>query len=141
MCTAVIFLIPRTGANGTLKPCWKGRSIPNARFAVLKRQAQLLRTEEDTKNNNRLSVPGTKRTCQVGAGTSPALQPRRAASIAATSIFPISIIAAKARLASSPPAASASVSTRGVICQEIPHLSLHHPHWLSCPPLPTIAFQ
>src|SRR5262245_59213248 len=70
-----------------------------------------------------------------------ASQPRRAASIAAMSIFSIPIIASKARFASSPPAASASVSTRGVICQEIPHLSLHHPHWLACPPLPTIAFQ
>src|SRR5262249_45437879 len=70
-----------------------------------------------------------------------ARQPRRAASIAAMSIFFISIIASKARFASSPPIASASVRTRGVICQEIPHLSLHHPHWLSCPPSPTIAFQ
>jgi hypothetical protein len=33
------------------------------------------------------------------------------------------------------------VSTRGVICQEMPHLSLHQPHWLSWPPLPTMAFQ
>ena len=33
-------------------------------------------------------------------------------------------------LASAPPAASASVSTRGVICQETPHLSLHLPHAL-----------
>src|SRR5712664_3184451 len=57
-----------------------------------------------------------------GAGTSQALQPRRAASIAAMSIFFIPIIASKARFASSPPAASASVSTRGVICQEIPPL-------------------
>ena len=32
-------------------------------------------------------------------------------------------------------------SARGVICHEIPHLSLHQPHALSCPPLPTIAFQ
>ena len=52
-----------------------------------------------------------------------------------------SIIASNARFASSPPAASASVSTRGVICQETPHLSLHQPHALSWPPLPTIAFQ
>jgi hypothetical protein len=36
--------------------------------------------------------------------------------MAATSIFCIVIIAWKARLASSPPAASASVRTRGVIC-------------------------
>jgi hypothetical protein len=58
--------------------------------------------------------------------------------MAATSIFFIGIIASKARLVTSPPAAKASVSTRGVICHEIPHLSLHQPHWLSCPPLPTI---
>src|SRR5262245_6024680 len=38
-----------------------------------------------------------------------------------------------ARFASSPPAAIASVSTRGVICQETPHLSLHQPHALSSP--------
>jgi len=29
----------------------------------------------------------------------------------------------------------------GVICQNNPHLSLHQPHALSSPPLPTIAFQ
>jgi len=68
-------------------------------------------------------------------------QRRRAASMVAMSIFFIGIIAAKARLASAPPAASASVSTRGVICQERPQRSLHQPHWLSVPPLPTIAFQ
>src|SRR3954447_2979909 len=45
------------------------------------------------------------------------------------------IIASNARFASSPPAAIASVSTRGVICQETPHLSLHQPHALSWPPL------
>jgi hypothetical protein len=65
----------------------------------------------------------------------------RAALIAATSIFFMPIIASNARFASSPPAASASVSTRGVICQETPHLSLHQPHALSWPPLPTMAFQ
>ena len=58
-------------------------------------------------------------------------QPRRAALIAATSIFFIPIIASNTRFASPPPAASASVSTRGVICQETPHLSLHQPHALS----------
>jgi len=52
-------------------------------------------------------------------------QPRRAASIAATSIFCMVIIAAKARSASAPPAAIASVSVRGVIRQLTPHLSLH----------------
>ena len=61
--------------------------------------------------------------------------PARAASIFATSIFFIVIIASKARLASAPPAAIASVSTRGVICQERPQRSLHQPHALSWPPL------
>src|SRR5438128_10115582 len=68
-------------------------------------------------------------------------QPRRAASMVATSIFFIGIIASKARFASAPPAASASVSTRGVICQERPQRSLHQPHWLALPPLPTLALQ
>src|SRR4051794_12333267 len=63
-------------------------------------------------------------------------QPRRAALIAATSIFVMPIMASKARFASSPPAAIASISTRGVICQEMPHLSLHQPHALCSPPLP-----
>jgi len=68
--------------------------------------------------------------------------PRRAASIAAMSIFFICIIASNARLAA---AGSASVidfvRAIGVICQDNPHLSLHQPHALSWPPLPTIAFQ
>ena len=67
--------------------------------------------------------------------------PRRAASILAMSMFFIVIIASKARFASRPPAASASVSARGVICQERPQRSLHQPQALSWPPLPTIAFQ
>ena len=45
----------------------------------------------------------------------------RAASIAATSIFFMRIIASNARFASAPPAAIASVSPRGVICQETPY--------------------
>ena len=61
--------------------------------------------------------------------------------MAATSIFFMGIIASNARFASAPPLAMASVSTRGVICQLMPHLSLHQPHRLSRPPLPTIAFQ
>src|SRR6188472_3085996 len=69
------------------------------------------------------------------------LYPRTAASIFATSIFPIGIIAANARLATSPPLAIASVSTRGVICHDRPHLSLHQPHALSWPPLLTTAFH
>jgi hypothetical protein len=67
--------------------------------------------------------------------------PRRAASMVATSIFLIGIIAAKARFASEPPAARASMSVRGVICQDRPQRSLHQPQALSCPPLSTIAFQ
>ena len=55
--------------------------------------------------------------------------------------FLMPIIASNARFAPAPPAATASVRTRGVICQEMPHLSLHQPHALSWPPLPTIAFQ
>jgi hypothetical protein len=65
-------------------------------------------------------------------------QPRRAALIAATSIFFIVIIASNARFASAPPTAIASVSTRGVICHETPHLSLHQPQALSWPPFPTV---
>ena len=56
-------------------------------------------------------------------------------------MFFIFIIASKARFPSAPPAESASISTRGVICQEMPQRSLHQPHWLSAPPSPTIAFQ
>lgn len=51
----------------------------------------------------------------------------------ATSIFFIVIMAEKARLA--------SVSVRGVICQESPQRSLHQPQSLSFPPLFTIAFS
>ena len=69
------------------------------------------------------------------------ISPHTAASIVAMSIFCIGIIAANARFATSPPCAIASVRTRGVIYQLIPHLSLHQPHWLSAPPLSTIAFQ
>jgi hypothetical protein len=68
--------------------------------------------------------------------------PRRAASIAAMSIFFMPIIASNARLAAArSELVAASMSTRGVICQDKPQRSLHHPHWLSAPPLLTIAFQ
>ena len=70
-----------------------------------------------------------------------ARQPSRAISMVATSIFWIDIVASKARVAWAPPAASASVSTRGVICHESPQRSLHHPQSLSSPPLSTMAFQ
>src|SRR6185437_12802929 len=69
-------------------------------------------------------------------------QPRRAASMAAMSIFLICIIASKARFAARRSASAiASVRARGVICQDRPHLSLHQPHALSWPPFPTIAFH
>src|SRR3546814_3184805 len=58
------------------------------------------------------------------------------------SIFFIVIIASNARFAASRSLpVVASSSTRGVICHETPHLSLHHPHTLSWPPLSTIAFH
>src|SRR6202044_1869549 len=66
-------------------------------------------------------------------------QLRRAASIAAMSIFFICIIASNARLAAARSGSvTALVRTSGVICQDTPHLSLHQPHALSWPPLPTI---
>jgi hypothetical protein len=62
--------------------------------------------------------------------------------MAAMSIFFIFIIASNARLAAARSGSVvASSSVRGVICQDKPHLSLHHPHALSVPPLLTIAFQ
>src|SRR5690606_1200432 len=69
-------------------------------------------------------------------------QPAIAASIAATSILRIVIIASNARRAT--PASGlliASISTFGVICQDTPQWSLHQPQSLSLPPLPTMAFQ
>ena len=54
--------------------------------------------------------------------------PLTAASIMATSIFFIGIIASNARLAAAVSGlVVASSRTRGVICQEKPHLSLHQP--------------
>ena len=68
--------------------------------------------------------------------------PARAASILAMSIFFIVIIASIARLAAAVSGSViASINTRGAICQLNPNLSLHQPHMLSWPPLPTIAFQ
>jgi len=70
------------------------------------------------------------------------LQPRRAASIAAMSIFFICIIASNARLAAAVSGSViAFVRASGVICQDRPHLSLHQPQALSSPPLPSMAFQ
>ena len=80
--------------------------------------------------------------CRVWFGVALQPQPRRAASIAAMSIFFICIIASKARLATAgSESVTAFVRTIGVICQDRPHLSLHQPHALSSPPLPTIAFH
>jgi hypothetical protein len=54
------------------------------------------------------------------------LQSRRADSIAATSIFLIPIIASNACLAAARSGSlSAFINARSVICQELPHLSLH----------------
>ena len=62
--------------------------------------------------------------------------------MAAMSIFPICIIASKARLAAARSgSAIAAIRARGVICHDSPHLSLHQPHALSWPPLPTMAFH
>ncbi|MOA54801.1 hypothetical protein D3C78_1784830 [compost metagenome] len=52
--------------------------------------------------------------------------------MAAISILPICIMASKARLAASGSGSViASVRARGVICQEMPHLSWHQPHSLA----------
>ena len=68
-----------------------------------------------------------------GQGNRPRLpegsdQPRIAASMEAMSIFLMGIMASKARFAAGPPLAITSVRMRGVICQLMPHLSLHQPH-------------
>src|SRR5712692_5456112 len=57
MYMAVISSIPRIGASGTRKPCWKARSIRNARFAASKTRMLVLRTDKGAGNNNGLSVP------------------------------------------------------------------------------------
>ena len=70
-----------------------------------------------------------------GAGS-----PVRAATMRATSIFTMVIMASKARLAATGLGSdNASVSWRGTICQESPQRSLHQLHWLSLPPSPTMA--
>jgi hypothetical protein len=81
------------------------------------------------------------RLCRTDAGTNKQNHPRRAASIAAMSIFPIPIMASNARLAAARSGSViAAVRARGVICHDSPHLSLHQPHALSWPPFRTIAF-
>src|SRR4029077_18680350 len=69
------------------------------------------------------------------------VSPLRAAFVLAPSIFFIVIIASKARFAAAPSRLlSASSRTRGVICHEKPHRSLHQPQGLSSPPSPPVAF-
>src|SRR3954451_10667935 len=94
-------------------------------------------------------VPGTGGTrylpCEVRGlltAQASAVSPLTAASIVAMSIFVIGIIASKARLAAAlSRLVVASSRTRGVICQEKPHRSLHQPQALSSPSLSMIAFQ
>ena len=46
------FFDPTHRSEWDPKPCGKGRSIPNARFASLKRQMQIWRTYKNIKSNN-----------------------------------------------------------------------------------------
>jgi hypothetical protein len=58
---------------------------------------------------------------KVSQGVQPAHRHQRgAASIVSTLIFCMSMMTVKARFASSPPAAMAALSTRGVVCQGTP---------------------
>ena len=82
-------------------------------------------TARSRQNRRRPSVSRHRLSCAAKARQSVEVlvverQARRAALIAAMSIFFMPIIASNARFASSPPAASASVSTRGVICRRRP---------------------
>ena len=104
-----------------------GRGLRNPvqfRFILTVDNASALRTDRGRATGVPDGIPGPLR----WRSPSCPRQPRRAASMAAMSIFVIDIIASKARFASPPPAASASVSARGVICQERPQRSLHQPH-------------
>src|SRR6185312_237877 len=111
------------------------RTSPNARYAIPSptQFANMIRATVQRWLHHRAGLSSENQ-----AGTA---SPLTAASILATSILPIVIIASNARLATSPPWDIASVSTRGVICHDRPHLSLHQPHSLGAPPLPMIAFQ
>ena len=83
---------------------------------------------------------GTAADSWVKTGPNQPLAPEQL--IAATSIFFIVIMASNARLATAGSGPqTAFVSAVGEICHDSPHLSLHQPHSLSWPPLPTIAFQ
>jgi len=71
------FFDPTHRNEWTRKPCWKDRSIRNARFAVLKKQMQFLRADKDNKANNRLSGPGANGACKPRAGRLDGPSPRR----------------------------------------------------------------
>src|SRR5690606_6744999 len=85
---------------------------------------------------------GRPRAAQAGREEGPPYGSFAAASSAEMSIFFIVIIASKTRFAFALSGLVLSSRSRaGVICQEKPQRSLHQPHWLSSPPLETIAFQ
>jgi len=68
-------------------------------------------------------------------------QPRRAALIAAMSIFSFPSSHRKHALLPSPPPQSRRSATRGRDLPKFPNLSSAHPHWLSCPPFTDDSFQ
>lgn len=83
-----------------------------------------------TAEDENQSTPFTASAGFTGQATG--FETRTAASMAAISIFFIVIIASNARLAAERSGlVYAFVNTIGVICQEMPHLSLHQPHSLS----------
>src|SRR5262245_2740123 len=67
--------------------------------------------------------------------------PSYAFSKSAIMIFFMPIMALKARSDFSLSFWFIHFSMSGEICQEKPYLSLHQPHWLSCPPFVVNAFQ
>ncbi len=104
-----------------------GFSLPDQRTArVTRRQSGV--TGPVAAPSTGVSGPSEERSREPKARARMLAYPRRAASIVAMSIFLIDIMAEKARFASAPPAASASVRARGVICQDRPQRSLHQPH-------------
>src|SRR5690349_21436121 len=142
-------LNPRRLGDQPLAVEQDGKSLQRPALLQLGAVVRMLGVEHPEFERHRMLVQRDQRFLAVGRermreeleAHAGAASPRTAASILATSIFCISIIASNARFATSPPLAIASVRTRGVICHDRPHLSLHQPHALSAPPLPTIAFQ
>jgi hypothetical protein len=119
---------PRAAARCTFEPTEATRSdvTPNIFTDCLQTTCTRHRPLEPVEDARQVPawIPGPLR----WRNPSRPRQPRRAASMVAMSIFFMGIIASKARFASPPPAASASVSARGVTCQERPQRSLHQPH-------------